>query len=47
MAKSKINEVLKRLKDVETWASMGLSESQIAFNLGISRATLETYKKPI
>lgn len=45
MAKSKINEVLKRLEDVETWASMGLSESQIAFNLGISRATLENYKK--
>ena len=27
------------------WASMGLSETQIAYNLGISRASLENYKK--
>ena len=45
MAKSKINQVLEKLKDIELWASMGLSESQIAFNLGISRASLENYKK--
>ena len=45
MAKSKLNEVLKRLGDIETWASMGLSESQIAYNLGISRSSLENYKK--
>lgn len=45
MAKSKWDDVSKRLGEVETWASMGLSESQIAFNLGISRATLENYKR--
>lgn len=45
MAKSKIGEVLKKLKDIEEWASMGLSEMQIACNLGISRASLENYKK--
>ena len=45
MAKSKLNDVLKRLEDIETWASMGLSESQIAYNLGISRSSLENYKK--
>ena len=45
MAKSKLNEVLKRLEDIETWASMGLSESQISYNLGISRSSLENYKK--
>lgn len=45
MAKSKWKEVSKRLEEVEMWASMGLSESQIAFNLGISRATLENYKR--
>lgn len=45
MAKSKWEDVSKRLGEVEMWASMGLSESQIAFNLGISRATLENYKR--
>ncbi|MDU4953627.1 MAG: transposase [Clostridium cadaveris] len=45
MAKSKWEEVSKRLEDIEAWASMGLSETQIAFNLGISRATLENYKR--
>ena len=40
MAKSKWEEVSKRLKDVETWASMGLSEKQIAKNLGISKSTM-------
>ena len=45
MAKSKWNEVKRKLEDVELWASMGLSETQIAFNLGISRATLENYKR--
>ncbi|MBS6888618.1 MAG: hypothetical protein E6377_18025 [Clostridium sp.] len=44
MAKSKWEEVSKRLKDVETWASMGLSEKQIAKNLGISKSTMENYK---
>lgn len=45
MAKSKWDEVKKRLADVELWATMGLSETQIAYNLGISRATLENYKR--
>ena len=45
MAKSKWNEVKEKLADVELWASMGLSETQIAYNLGISRATLENYKR--
>jgi len=45
VAKSKWEDVSKRLREVEMWASMGLSESQIAFNLGISRATLENYKR--
>ncbi|WP_300382524.1 hypothetical protein [Clostridium sp.] len=45
MAKSKINDVLKKLEDLENWASMGLSETQIAYNLGISRSSLENYKK--
>jgi len=45
VAKSKWEDVSKRLGEVEMWASMGLSESQIAFNLGISRATLENYKR--
>ena len=37
--------MLKKLGDIELWASMGLSETQIAYNLGISRASLENYKK--
>lgn len=45
MAKSKINDVLNRLDEIEQWAGMGLSEAQIAFNLSISRASLENYKK--
>ncbi len=45
MAKSKINDVLEKLEDLENWASMGLSEIQIAYNLGISRSSLENYKK--
>lgn len=45
MAKSKINDVLSRLDEIERWAALGLSEAQISFNLGISRGSLENYKK--
>lgn len=45
MAKSKIKDVLSRLEEIEKWAAMGLSEAQISFNLGISRSSLENYKK--
>lgn len=45
MAKSKWSEVKEKLKDIEMWASMGLSDLQIAFNLGISKDTFYRYKK--
>lgn len=45
MAKSKWDEIKNKLETVEMWASMGLSETQIAFNLGISKDTFYRYKK--
>lgn len=45
MAKSKWHGVKEKLEQVEMWASMGLSETQIAFNLGISKDTFYRYKK--
>lgn len=45
MAKSKWDDVKEKLESVEIWASMGLNERQIAHNLGISKATMENYKK--
>lgn len=45
MAKSKWEEVKEKLILVEGWARQGLTELQIAKNLGISKATLENYKK--
>lgn len=45
MAKSKWPQVEEKLALVEAWARDGLSEEQIAKNLGISRTTMETYKK--
>lgn len=45
VAKSKWDEVKKKLETIELWASMGLSDSQIAFNLGISKDTFYRYKK--
>lgn len=44
LAKSKWESVRKKLEQVEIWASMGLSEKQIAHNLGISKSTMENYK---
>ena len=45
LAKSKWDEVKEKLILVEGWARDGLTELQIAQNLGISRATLENYKR--
>jgi len=45
MAKSKWPQVQSRLVLIEKWARDGLTEKQIAKNLGISKSTLETYKK--
>lgn len=45
MALSKWPEVQTKLILVEGWARDGLTELQIAKNLGISKSTLETYKK--
>jgi deoxyadenosine/deoxycytidine kinase len=45
MAKSKWPQVKDRLELVQKWARNGLSEKEIATNLGISKATLEVYKK--
>lgn len=44
MAKSKWDEIKDKLETVELWASMGLSNAQIAFNLGISKDTFYRYK---
>lgn len=45
MAKSKWDTVKDKLILVEGWARDGLTEIQIAHNLGISKATFEKYKK--
>lgn len=45
MAKSKWAQVKDRLTLVEKWGRDGLDESQIAKNLGISKSTLNLYKK--
>lgn len=44
MAKSKIDDVLSMLDKIEEWAKMGLTDRQIANNLGIARSTFEKYK---
>lgn len=44
MAKSKWDEIKDKLETIELWASMGLSNNQIAFNLGISKDTFYRYK---
>lgn len=45
MAKSKWPQVKDRLELVQKWARDGLSEEQIAKNLGISKTTLNLYKQ--
>lgn len=45
MAKSKWPLVKDKLPQVEKWARDGLTEAQICKNLGISRNTLNDYKK--
>jgi hypothetical protein len=45
MAKSKWPQVEARLELVEKWARAGLSDKQIAWNLGICRSTLDFYKR--
>lgn len=45
MAKSKYEDhVLNKLDKVEEWAKKGLSDNQIAKNLGIDRSTFYKYK---
>jgi len=46
MAKPKYQEWMteKGLKKIEKWARLGLSEEQIAHNMGISRKCLSTWK---
>lgn len=45
MAKSKWNEIKDKLTLVEGWARDGLTNEQIAHNLGISTALLYKYQK--
>jgi len=45
MAQSKWPQVEDKLLLIEKWARDGLTELQIAKNLGISKTTLEQYKK--
>lgn len=45
MAKSKWPQVKNKLPLVEKWARDGLTEKQMCKNLGISRQTLNEYKK--
>lgn len=45
MAKSKYeSHVLPRFEEIRTWLEAGLTERQVATNLGVSRSSLETYK---
>lgn len=45
MAKSKWNDIKKKLILVECWARDGLTDKQISNNLGISTTTFYEYKK--
>lgn len=44
MAKSKYQDVKEKLILVEGWARDGLTDKQIAHNLGIAMSTLQEYK---
>jgi DNA-binding XRE family transcriptional regulator len=44
MAKSKWPQVKEQLQLVEHWSQLGLTEDQIARNLGIDRSTLGEFK---
>ena len=44
MAKSKYQDVKEKLTLVEGWARDGLTDKQIAYNLGIAMSTLQEYK---
>jgi hypothetical protein len=45
MAQSKWPEVKEKLIQIEAWCRDGLTDEQIAHNLGISKDTFYTYKK--
>lgn len=45
MAKSKWNQIKEKLLLVESWTRDGLTDEQIANNLGISKDTFYKYKK--
>ncbi|MDR3602078.1 MAG: hypothetical protein P4L49_16590 [Desulfosporosinus sp.] len=45
MAKSKWHQVRTKLVLIEEWSKSGLTEQQIAHNLGIGRSTLGEYKR--
>ena len=45
MAKSKYEPAIKpRFFEIQHWLKIGLTERQVAKNLGISKTTIETYK---
>lgn len=44
MPKSRWPEIKEKLHFIEKWARDGLSEDQIAKNLGVNRSTLSAYK---
>lgn len=44
MAASKWPQIKSKLQLVEQWSKAGLTEQQIAHNLGIARSSLSTYK---
>lgn len=45
MAKSKYPDMVKpRFPEIRAWLEAGLTERQIAKNVGVSKATFETYK---
>jgi hypothetical protein len=46
VAKSKYEDMVKpRLAEIEIWLRNGLTELQVAHNLGVAKSTFETYKR--